>query len=190
MSQLLRSQSPPGTPESAIRNSLYHATSTVDDLTAALADFSRVPSPEPPTVLACCCRNEDCENVKCWLAVKSKLESRLILSAGGKIPSSFIRTSKLSMYDVQRLAKPSCADTKHTFADTRQVFRSSLLSPRSDLLLQTPTREGPSDYEQSSPSEEHIESRVVELLQENLNLEKVGWEKCSHRGSTTSSASA
>ncbi|RDB19916.1 hypothetical protein Hypma_012965 [Hypsizygus marmoreus] len=74
-------KSRPTTPESPLTNSFYHANSTVDDLTAALANFSRVPSPEPPTILTCCCGNEDCENAKAWMELKSRLESRLILSA-------------------------------------------------------------------------------------------------------------
>ncbi|GLB34217.1 hypothetical protein LshimejAT787_0111010 [Lyophyllum shimeji] len=69
------------TPESTLTNSFHHANSTIDDLTLALANFSRVPSPEPPTVLACCCGTQDCENARAWLELKSRLESRLILSA-------------------------------------------------------------------------------------------------------------
>ncbi|KAF9238792.1 hypothetical protein BU15DRAFT_75015 [Melanogaster broomeanus] len=68
----------PATPDSS---SLYHATGTIDDLTHALTNFSRVPSPEPQIQICCCCGSEDCEATKSWLALKSKLESRLILSA-------------------------------------------------------------------------------------------------------------
>ncbi|KAF8843120.1 hypothetical protein BDN67DRAFT_979080 [Paxillus ammoniavirescens] len=71
----------PATPDSTIASSLYHATSTIDDLTLALTSFSRVPSPEPQRQICCCCGNEDCEATKSWIALKSKLESRLILSA-------------------------------------------------------------------------------------------------------------
>ncbi|KDR84289.1 hypothetical protein GALMADRAFT_237043 [Galerina marginata CBS 339.88] len=71
----------PRTPESPLTNSLYHATSTIDDLTAALANFSRVPSPEPVASLSCCCGKDDCENLKAWLDLKSRLGSRLVLSA-------------------------------------------------------------------------------------------------------------
>ncbi|KAF4620068.1 hypothetical protein D9613_004831 [Agrocybe pediades] len=71
----------PPTPGSPLSSSLYHATSTIDDLTAALADFSRVPSPEPVSALTCCCGKEDCENLKAWLDRKSRLGSRLVLSA-------------------------------------------------------------------------------------------------------------
>ena len=72
----------PETPGSPRPNSLYHATTTIDDLTLALANVSRVPSPEPPTVLECCCGMEGCANRNAWLESKSRLESRLILSAG------------------------------------------------------------------------------------------------------------
>ncbi|KAF8165772.1 hypothetical protein B0H34DRAFT_763197 [Crassisporium funariophilum] len=71
----------PATPESPLTSSLYHATSTIDDLTAALTNFSRVPSPEPSSSLNCCCGKEECESLRTWLVLKSRLGSRLILSA-------------------------------------------------------------------------------------------------------------
>lgn len=71
----------PDTPQSPSANSLYDATTTIDDITTALANFSRVPSPEPPSAIVCCCRKEDCENLKSWLTLKSRLGSRLVLSA-------------------------------------------------------------------------------------------------------------
>ncbi|KAK0461600.1 uncharacterized protein EV420DRAFT_1526159 [Desarmillaria tabescens] len=74
------SLSRPLTPESPLASSLNHATSTIDDLTVALANFSRVPSPEP-SLMSCCCGRDDCENANAWFSMKSKLESRLILSA-------------------------------------------------------------------------------------------------------------
>jgi hypothetical protein len=72
------------TPESTLTSSFYRATTTMDELTLALQNFSRLPSPSPefPTTLVCCCRKEDCETSKSWSSLKSKLESRLILSAG------------------------------------------------------------------------------------------------------------
>ncbi|KIY70393.1 hypothetical protein CYLTODRAFT_435731 [Cylindrobasidium torrendii FP15055 ss-10] len=63
------------------RNSLDLAANTIDDLTIALANFSRVPSPEPPSLVTCCCAKEDCEHMHAWLSMKNRLESRLILSA-------------------------------------------------------------------------------------------------------------
>lgn len=72
----------PPTPGSPTAGSLYHATTNIDDLTLALINYSRVPSPEPTPHITCCCGKEGCENTKGWLAFKTKLEGRLILSAG------------------------------------------------------------------------------------------------------------
>ncbi|KAJ7649875.1 hypothetical protein FB45DRAFT_1075653 [Roridomyces roridus] len=82
--RLARSSSvSPPTPDSPLtnRDSLYDATVTIDDLTQALDNVSRVPSPEPLSALCCCCGLDDCENLQAWLAVKARLESRLTLSA-------------------------------------------------------------------------------------------------------------
>lgn len=80
--QVDSSDNRPSTPDSPLASSLYHATSTIDDLTLALTNFSRVPSPEPQRQICCCCGSEECDATKAWLALKSKLESRLVLSAG------------------------------------------------------------------------------------------------------------
>ncbi|KAF7335245.1 hypothetical protein MSAN_02335000 [Mycena sanguinolenta] len=73
----------PPTPDSPLtnRDSLYDLTTTIDDLTQALSNASRVPSPEPPGLVSCCCGQDDCENLQAWLATKARLESRLTLSA-------------------------------------------------------------------------------------------------------------
>ncbi|KAF8627860.1 hypothetical protein AX15_004207 [Amanita polypyramis BW_CC] len=72
----------PATPDTPLTNSLYSPTHTIEDLTSVLAEFSqRVPSPDPPLRLACCCGKEDCESLSNWLATKGRLESRLRLSA-------------------------------------------------------------------------------------------------------------
>ncbi|KAJ6532259.1 hypothetical protein DFH09DRAFT_1092922 [Mycena vulgaris] len=76
----------PPTPDSPLtnRDSLYDATTTIDDLTQALENVSRVPSPEPPALFFCCCGRDDCENVQAWLGMKARLESRLTLSAANR----------------------------------------------------------------------------------------------------------
>ncbi|KAH9833781.1 uncharacterized protein C8Q71DRAFT_849692 [Rhodofomes roseus] len=71
----------PPTPDSPMSSSLRRVTHNIDDLTLALANFSRVSSPEPPDIATCCCGKEDCETSKSWLAWKSKMENRLVLSA-------------------------------------------------------------------------------------------------------------
>lgn len=75
----------PATPDSPLASSLYHAASTIDDLTLALTNFSRIPSPELQSQICCCCGTEECEATKAWLALKAKLESRLVLSAGESV---------------------------------------------------------------------------------------------------------
>ncbi|KAF5371188.1 hypothetical protein D9758_004215 [Tetrapyrgos nigripes] len=71
----------PMTPETNLANSLDIVTNNIDDLTLALANFSRLSSPEPSSALTCCCGRSDCENTLAWQAKKSRLESRLTLSA-------------------------------------------------------------------------------------------------------------
>ncbi|KAF7971720.1 hypothetical protein HWV62_20087 [Athelia sp. TMB] len=68
----------PATLDSPRPGSIYHATSTIDDLTAALTNYTHAPEPAP---LACCCGRDDCEHTRNWQAFKTKLEGRLILSA-------------------------------------------------------------------------------------------------------------
>ena len=74
----------PLTPESQLASSLHRATSTIDELTQTLTSVSRLSSPEPDNaaVCMCCCGRADCETSKAWAAMKAKLESRLVLSAG------------------------------------------------------------------------------------------------------------
>ncbi|KAI0658545.1 hypothetical protein C8Q70DRAFT_1054696 [Cubamyces menziesii] len=71
----------PLTPDSQLTSSLHRATTTIDELTHTLTSVSRLSSPDPEDVCTCCCRKEECETSKAWAAVKSKLESRLLLSA-------------------------------------------------------------------------------------------------------------
>ena len=69
--------------ESPLTSSLQDATTTIDDLTSAMANFSRMPSPSlPDTLISCCCDNTECTNRQAWVEFKAKLESRLILCAG------------------------------------------------------------------------------------------------------------
>ena len=63
---------------SPLSRSFVDASTAIDDLTRSLVDYSRVSTPEPPSHPA----TEDSEYTRAWLAVKAKLESRLVLSAG------------------------------------------------------------------------------------------------------------
>ncbi|KAI0265101.1 hypothetical protein BC834DRAFT_970298 [Gloeopeniophorella convolvens] len=62
--------------------SFLDASTAIDDLTRTLADYSRVSTPEPPShAHGYDCASDDSDYTKAWLAVKAKLESRLVLSA-------------------------------------------------------------------------------------------------------------
>jgi len=68
--------------DSPLTSSLHDATTAIDTLTRSLADFSHVGTPEPAAALGCCCGRDDCASLQTWLAFKTRLEGRLILSAG------------------------------------------------------------------------------------------------------------
>ena len=72
----------PRSPESPLTTTLQHAATTINDLTSAMANFSRMPSPTLPDSLNCCCGKGECANHQAWMEFKAKLESRLILCAG------------------------------------------------------------------------------------------------------------
>ncbi|KAI9447748.1 hypothetical protein H4582DRAFT_1803065 [Lactarius indigo] len=73
--------STPG-PSSPSSRSFLDASSAIDDLTHSLTDYSRVSTPEPPShASGCNCNTDDSEYTKAWMAVKTKLENRLVLSA-------------------------------------------------------------------------------------------------------------
>ncbi|THH13571.1 hypothetical protein EW146_g6666 [Bondarzewia mesenterica] len=133
-------------PESPLTSSLFAATSAIDDLTRSLANFSRVSTPEPSTSLSCCCAREDCEYTKAWLAVKLKLESRLILAA--EVGQALLERHEAYVRRIQssdREGKVSDPDT------------------------------GSGTLESDARSHEELESRIAELVRENALLEKVGF---------------
>jgi hypothetical protein len=62
---------------------LQKATATIDEITKALAEFSRSTTPEPLGAPVCsCCDNDSCETSTLWALDRSKIEKRLVLSAG------------------------------------------------------------------------------------------------------------
>ncbi|KAG6336482.1 hypothetical protein ID866_2596 [Astraeus odoratus] len=111
----------PAIPDSPLASSLHRATSTIDDLTLALTNVSRVPSPEPQQNVCCCCGNEECETTKNWLALKSKLESRLILSA--EVGSALLRKHEAYVRQHEDIVTPSTgtADESHKDMDTQDA---------------------------------------------------------------------
>jgi hypothetical protein len=113
-------ESTPAT-SSPLSRSFLDASTAIDDLTRSLVDYSRVSTPEPPSHFPGCQCNtdsEDNEYTKAWLAVKAKLESRLVLSAGASYnPWS----CAIQADDAQRLGKPCYRDTKRMFGGCRYV---------------------------------------------------------------------
>lgn len=115
----------PTTPETPLTSSLHLATSTMDDLTVALANFSKIPSPEPPSALVCCCGEEGCENNTSWLAMKSRLESRLILSAG----RFFVLFRCCYLDPHQRSGRLCYSGMRHMSASMRQALQVTAFDP-------------------------------------------------------------
>ncbi|KAF9461989.1 hypothetical protein BDZ94DRAFT_1262166 [Collybia nuda] len=132
----------PATPGSPLTSSLHHATATIDDLTMALVNFSRVPSPEPPNLLVCCCGGENCENSLSWLECKSRLESRLTLS--GEVGQALLQRHEAYV-------------RQHEGRESRQV------SPRKP-------RASHSGYIPSTPENTTLD--LIELVKEKTILEK------------------
>ncbi|KIL60960.1 hypothetical protein M378DRAFT_1059980 [Amanita muscaria Koide BX008] len=132
----------PTTPESSLTNSLYNATHTIEELTAALAEFSshRVPSPDPQTCLTCCCGREECENLSEWLETKGKLESRLRLSAevGQALlqkHEAYVRRHEAPLTRQGSIAKSidSCTTDEGHLAEERDVYVSELIKEKAIL---------------------------------------------------------
>ncbi len=53
---------------------------TINDLTAALHNFSSRAS--TPVASICCCGHNDCESLLEWQETRARLERELVLSAG------------------------------------------------------------------------------------------------------------
>ncbi|KAI0034375.1 hypothetical protein K488DRAFT_20762, partial [Vararia minispora EC-137] len=127
----------PGSPS---RNSLYDATATVDDLTRSLSNFSRVATPEPPDDI-----DAAYTRALAWLAVKSKLESRLVLSA--EVGQALLQRHE---------------------AYVRKRDRESRREPSVDEASVDELQE----FDDEPRSRVELEARIAELVQENAVLEK------------------
>ncbi|KAI0320214.1 hypothetical protein OF83DRAFT_1169499 [Amylostereum chailletii] len=131
------------TPGSPSRSSLYDATNAIDDLTRSFANFSRVATPEPPGEDHTCSGRDDCDYTKAWLAVKSKLESRLVLSA--EVGQALLQRHEAYVRRTQR-------DRDHRHQPSVDELEELLKDdPRTRMELET---------------------RVAELVRENAMLEK------------------
>ncbi|KAH0839793.1 hypothetical protein J3R83DRAFT_738 [Lanmaoa asiatica] len=148
----------PATPDSPLASSLYHATSTIDDLTLALTNFSRVPSPEPQRQICCCCGAEECDTTTAWLALKSKLESRLVLSA--EVGSALLQRHEA--YVRRHEVRLTCILHDATSSPSAQPSGSTLRKATEDSAARG-----------TKIDQAEVDARVAELLKENAVLEKV-----------------
>lgn len=109
-------ESTPG--PSSPSHSFLDASSAIDDVTRSFTDYSRIQTPDLPShVSDCNCNTDDTEYTKAWMAVKAKLESRLVLSAGA---SHTALAPLLANADhSQRLAKPCYGDMSPMYGGCR-----------------------------------------------------------------------
>lgn len=118
---------------SPLSRSFLDANTAVDDLTRSLADYSRVSTPEPPSHLPGCeCSAEDSEYTRAWLAVKAKLESRLVLSAGASYNS---RSSTRFRLIVHRGWASLVAETRSICSEDAGPSASLPIAPLLGCLL-------------------------------------------------------
>ncbi|KAH9998330.1 hypothetical protein BJV77DRAFT_1064847 [Russula vinacea] len=129
---------------SPLSRSFLDASTAVDDLTRSLADYSRVSTPEPPPHLPGCeCNTEHSEYTRAWLAVKAKLESRLVLSA--EVGQALLQRHEAYVRRMQ--------------ATERADKRAKLDNDPSDPAIDPANRR-------------QLEDRIAELSRENAVLEK------------------
>ncbi|KAH9960468.1 hypothetical protein BC827DRAFT_1207953 [Russula dissimulans] len=140
MSQL---STPPS--NSPLSRSFLDASTAIDDLTRSLSDYSRISTPEPPSHLPVCeCNAEDSEYTKAWLAVKAKLESRLVLSA--EVGQALLQRHEAYVRRVQ-------------------AAENAGKQAKPDVV-------NPPDPELSPATRRQLEDRIAELSRENAILEK------------------
>ncbi|PFH47125.1 hypothetical protein AMATHDRAFT_7055 [Amanita thiersii Skay4041] len=175
-------RSAPASPESIgspLTGSLYYATHAIDDLTSTLANFSdRIPSPDVPVRLVCCCEKEDCENLSHWLEAKSRLESRLRLSAGESFymawlepPPLFLEPCNVGLGAFNLLALCFQEVGQALLQRHEAYIRRHEASPRKPEFLSR-SKSTDSAADDMSRRGEETDKYVSELLKENALLEK------------------
>ncbi|KAF8506038.1 hypothetical protein F5888DRAFT_1839915 [Russula emetica] len=131
---------------SPLSRSFLDANTAIDDLTRSLADYSRVSTPEPPSHLPGCeCNAEESEYTRAWLAVKAKLESRLVLSA--EVGQALLQRHEAY---VRRMQATECADS----------------------AKQAKSNGDPQDPDIDPATRRQLEDRIAEISRENALLEK------------------
>ncbi|KAE9407242.1 hypothetical protein BT96DRAFT_914824 [Gymnopus androsaceus JB14] len=167
---MLGIDSRPITPESPLHNS-ESLDNTIDDLTLALNNFSRVPSPEPPSLFTCCCQQEDCENFRTWQAVKSRLENRLTLSA--EIGQALLRRHEAY---VRRHENCSVNDSNPSSGDERL---SELLKEKHALekrLTQALVNNEVTEVSSKTLHQELLEAQTMISRLSANHAKSIGWE--------------
>ncbi|KAJ3811982.1 hypothetical protein F5876DRAFT_75281 [Lentinula aff. lateritia] len=168
------SVSRPITPDSPSTKTLDDLTNTIDDLTLALNNFSRVPSPEPPSLLSCCCQREDCENLKAWQAMKLRLENRLILSAE-------IGQALLQRHEAYVRRHENCSvNDGHSSSSEDGVFRlTELLKEKHVLekrLTQALVNNEVTEVSSKTLHQELQEARTMISRLSASHAKSIGWE--------------
>lgn len=131
---------------SPLSRSFLDANTAIDDLTRSLADYSRVSTPEPPSHLPGCeCNAEDSEYTKAWLAVKAKLESRLVLSA--EVGQALLQRHEAYVRRMQA-------------------------TERADSAKRAESNGDPPDPDIDPVTRRQLEDRIAEISRENALLEK------------------
>ncbi|KAJ3964231.1 hypothetical protein EV361DRAFT_942574 [Lentinula raphanica] len=149
-------------------------TDTIDDLTLALNNFSRVPSPEPPSLFLCCCQREECENTKAWQAKKSRLENRLILSA--EIGQALLHRHEVF---VRRHEHCSLNDGHSSSGEDSDARLSELLKEKNALekrLTQALVNNEVTEVSSKTLHQELQEARTMITRLSASHAKSIGWE--------------
>ncbi|KAG2013038.1 hypothetical protein CC2G_009975 [Coprinopsis cinerea AmutBmut pab1-1] len=127
----------PESPTSPMTRSFDLSSSTIDELTSVLTDLNRAPSPAPSEhPPRCCCGQDDCENTVSWLDLRTKLETRLILSA--EVGQALLQKHEAYVRQVEksRNKRGSLKQANLTFSsdDGDEISSEEKLSREYDLL--------------------------------------------------------
>ncbi|KAF8645505.1 hypothetical protein AX16_007790 [Volvariella volvacea WC 439] len=153
----------PLSPETPLTQSLHIATSTMDELTLALTNFSHA---DPPSAfsITCCCNKEDCPNLTAWLAVKSRLESRLILSA--EVGQALLQRHEAYVRQHEARAK------QRRMRREREAQRGAEHPLRHQIQYSDDQQQQEEDEEEERRKQDDIDAELEELHRENQSLKK------------------
>jgi len=173
-----REPSRAASPASPMTSSFYDATTTIDDLTTAIADLSRIPSPDPTTAtLICCCGKDDCHSFKSWVDLRTKLNQRLVLSAGTFGPY-FVSTDE-NVEATRGWAGPPSKTRSLCTSKRGTIFFVLFMHVGIDFNLQRQLRDA-EKYPESEPNRsesitENLQRDLDDLTKEKVHLEKVSF---------------